>query len=303
MPRVALAITAILLFASCGGNYSEPARDVPAGVSPAVWHQLTTELSVQLGKRASLNFQPHLALDEYTTVDDLMVTPLADGYMLEWSYRNFGDYNQDGEVNFSDLAKIGQYLGEATSSPNWDMASIADGDGNGIVGMEDITPLAANWRGCVSAYLIAPDLGDSDGNALISVSDLTGIGALFLNPENGFVGLYPRSNETGLLRFIGPEGDDFNTNVTAGTPGLTGPWEGFFAQPIKTGTFGTNGRRRQSCRLTYYSSKFAGWTVGVAPLFDDGQHHDGGAYAYSMSWDWSTVGELGNLITLPQLAQ
>ncbi|OPX22166.1 MAG: hypothetical protein B1H03_05065, partial [Planctomycetales bacterium 4484_113] len=50
---------------------------------------------------------------EANRVDDLALTDNGDGtYTLTWSYKNIGDYNQDGIVNVMDLTPLAVHLGE-----------------------------------------------------------------------------------------------------------------------------------------------------------------------------------------------
>ncbi|MEZ5337575.1 MAG: PKD domain-containing protein [bacterium] len=71
---------------------------------------------------------------------------------LFWHYYNQGDYDQNGEVNISDLTPLGIHLKE--SGP-WSPASIqgvVDGDGNNEINLADITPIGANFGARISLY-------------------------------------------------------------------------------------------------------------------------------------------------------
>ncbi|OPX22754.1 MAG: hypothetical protein B1H03_03515 [Planctomycetales bacterium 4484_113] len=56
---------------------------------------------------------------EGNRVDDLELIDNGDGtYTLTWSYKNVGDYNQDGIVNVMDLTPLAVHLGEPEGDPN-----------------------------------------------------------------------------------------------------------------------------------------------------------------------------------------
>ena len=73
---------------------------------------------------------------------------------LDWAHYQVGDYDQNGEVNISDLTPVGIHLGKNTSSPDWQTAQVADGDANGEVNISDITPLGANFGAQVQGYVV-----------------------------------------------------------------------------------------------------------------------------------------------------
>jgi len=106
--------------------------------------------------------------------------------VLQWTERLIGDYDQNGEVNLSDLAPIASRFGDsltyrapvgpvtwwpqgdawddggagagnppAAGSPalDWRLARV-DGDNNGAVTLADITPIAQHWKEHVNAYQV-----------------------------------------------------------------------------------------------------------------------------------------------------
>jgi hypothetical protein len=72
--------------------------------------------------------------------------------LLQWSYVNPGDYDQNGVVNISDLTPLGVHFGAvgpfAESSARW----MVDGDGNGEINLADITVIGQNFGNEVSGY-------------------------------------------------------------------------------------------------------------------------------------------------------
>ena len=68
---------------------------------------------------------------------------------LRWMYYNQGDYDQNGEVNISDLTPLGANFGtqsEVAGHPFCEVLLLSgvDGDGNGEINISDITPIGAN---------------------------------------------------------------------------------------------------------------------------------------------------------------
>src|SRR5207248_232874 len=75
------------------------------------------------------------------------------GGVFAWTYRNKGDYDQNGLVAISDLTPLGSHLGASSSDSDWLSSSqVADGDGNGLISISDITPIGANFQGSVDGY-------------------------------------------------------------------------------------------------------------------------------------------------------
>ena len=109
------------------------------------------------------------------------------GVELTWTECMGADYNQDGLVSVSDLTPIGQHFREAVEyddpsdhddfeywpagdpddggagTDNWRLARI-DGNGDGLIEVSDITPLALHWNEFLSGYVIerAVNLGTGE---------------------------------------------------------------------------------------------------------------------------------------------
>jgi len=87
-------------------------------------------------------------------------------YELTWLYFSQGDYDQNGEVNISDLTPLGrEYKAVATGTgfPVESALSVIDGDGNGEINIADITPIGANYfASATGGYNIYESTDDSD---------------------------------------------------------------------------------------------------------------------------------------------
>ncbi len=118
------------------------ALETPDDVDPALFQQLKDELAKQLSAKGVSKIVSTPPTGEANRVDDLELDDNHDGtYTLTWSYKNVGDYDQNGTVGISDITPIAMQYGEtATYENEW-----IDGDDNGTIGISDITPLAMNF--------------------------------------------------------------------------------------------------------------------------------------------------------------
>ena len=88
---------------------------------------------------------------EINRITDLVLTrDESERSRLVWSYRNLGDYNQDGSVDIKDIIPIGEHFLEPVTLENrW-----IDGNGDGEIDIADVTPLAENFFSDVAGYVI-----------------------------------------------------------------------------------------------------------------------------------------------------
>jgi hypothetical protein len=127
----------------------------PASVDGTLWEMLVKELD------RSLEFY---GADKRTlaapsgpggkAVDLSAVEGTGGAMTLSWSYRNTGDYDQNGEVGVADVTPIAINFLKDSASSDWHAARVADGDGSGEIGISDITPIALNFLNLVEGYLI-----------------------------------------------------------------------------------------------------------------------------------------------------
>ncbi len=129
--------------------------ETPDGVDPSIFAQLKSTLSDQLSSLHSQlqtgRFASKPPAGEENRVDDLTLTDNRDGsYTLTWTYKNVGDYDQNGIINIGDITPLAQHFLESADPTNrW-----IDGDGNGIINIADTAPIAENYFSEVSGYFI-----------------------------------------------------------------------------------------------------------------------------------------------------
>jgi hypothetical protein len=176
----------LLLFAGCGGHgagtlqpvlQSTPplsvelrqalkeldALPVPEGADPAAFAALKDTLRKLLIDRGTDKFTSAAPGSSRSKVTDLTVQADGAGARFHWSYRNEGDFNQEGIVNVSDLTTMGINYGKDSAAPDWATARAADGNENGKVDLPDLVSIGANFLNRLTAYDLqrsdAPDPG------------------------------------------------------------------------------------------------------------------------------------------------
>jgi len=92
-------------------------------------------------------------------VFDLSLTDHYDGtYTLTWSYKNLGDYDQNGTVGISDITPLAIHYNEEVPEDDREqrasIQAVVDGSENGKVDIADITPIAMNYGTECAAYSI-----------------------------------------------------------------------------------------------------------------------------------------------------
>ncbi|MBN1964341.1 MAG: PKD domain-containing protein [Anaerolineae bacterium] len=134
------------------------ALTAPAGVDAQVFADLKEVLARALAAQAqtsAVKLASGLPSDESNIVDDLDLQSIAGGNYLVWTYKNVGDYDQNGEVGAADLVPIATYyLAKTSDGDSWASARVADGDGNGEVNSADIVPIAQHYGTTMAGYSI-----------------------------------------------------------------------------------------------------------------------------------------------------
>jgi len=160
------------------------ALPTPAGVDEELFARLKSALGEALREEKSPRMVASPPSGPSNEVDDLSLVEGVGNWVLSWSYRNVGDYNQDGIVNVSDLTPLAVHFLEAKSEETgWPSAAdeVIDGDGNGVINIADITPLAANFFHDCAGYSLQSSTMPAGGFSEFDQVDLrtaTGEGRL-----------------------------------------------------------------------------------------------------------------------------
>jgi len=78
------------------------------------------------------------------------------GWFLNWTYRNAGDYNQDGKVDVADISPLAEHFFDKKDGDNWPhrIDAVIDGNLDGIIDISDLTPIAENIFTEVKNYAV-----------------------------------------------------------------------------------------------------------------------------------------------------
>ncbi|MCC7478395.1 S8 family serine peptidase [bacterium] len=129
---------------------------VPAGVDPGVYEELRRELQRVLEDRQLARVSSQAPQGSANIVRDLqLLDDGSGGQLLQWSYVNVGDYDQNSRVAVADLTPIGIHFGKDDTDPDWASFAHVDGDGNGRISVSDVTPIGLNYLSLTAHYEIA----------------------------------------------------------------------------------------------------------------------------------------------------
>ncbi len=75
---------------------------------------------------------------------------------ISWSYKNRGDYNQDGVVSIADVAPLTQHFFEAKVDGQWEHAvdEAIDGNGDDSIDIRDVATIASGFFSRVAGYIV-----------------------------------------------------------------------------------------------------------------------------------------------------
>ncbi|MCB1215914.1 PQQ-binding-like beta-propeller repeat protein [bacterium] len=214
--------------------------EAPAELDAALADELLRELSRVLAEQGITRLVSAPPSGQSGMVDDLTL----DGTKFSWSLRSGGDYDQNGEVNVSDITPIGIHLGKSSSDADWDRAQLADGDANGVVTLADITPVGVNFGNRVDGYELQYS---SDGSAGWSLRSELPLAAALLpagggrkyfelaqpGAPSGFYRVVPYQQDAGN-RALGIPGNVYEL-APSGGPISPGNWNGSGADSGNTG--------------------------------------------------------------------
>ena len=100
--------------------------------------------------------------DPNRITDAYLTRETSGNYTLSWSFINLGDYDQNGEVNISDLTPLGLNFGLTGLFAYNTALSVVDGDGNGEINIADVTPIGQHFRYTVVHYAVYASADQAD---------------------------------------------------------------------------------------------------------------------------------------------
>lgn len=130
----------------------------PEGANQALLMELKARFEKALLYRGMQKFIASPPQGTDNKVADLKIQNNGDGtYSLVWSYRNLGDYDQDGLVRASDISPLALHFAHARDiNGNWPDTSdpAIDGNRDGQLTAVDVSGIAFNFASQVADYLI-----------------------------------------------------------------------------------------------------------------------------------------------------
>ncbi|MCH7472945.1 hypothetical protein IIA79_08350, partial [bacterium] len=161
------------------------AEPVPDGIEPELWERMTAELARVLEEQA----HPNGKFTSDAPVSDASAAALSwdgEASTLSWGYNCQGDYDQNGEVNISDLTPLGMHFGKSGGFAPDSIEAVVDGDANGEINIADVTPIGINFKRVVDQYNVyqSLSLGDMPG-ANGEVSTFTPLASLEMSLATG----------------------------------------------------------------------------------------------------------------------
>ncbi len=131
------------------------ALQAPANVEASVFSELKDELYRQLTAKGASKLVSKPPTGEKNRVDDLTLTDNGDGtFTLTWTYKNVGDYDQNGIVAIADITPLAEHFQETAEGEGDSFRGWIDGNADGIINIQDITPIAENFFSQVWEYVI-----------------------------------------------------------------------------------------------------------------------------------------------------
>jgi hypothetical protein len=156
------------------------ALPLPGGADAQVWASLKQGLRAMLEDRIASG----RAAAKAPTADRSRTALTFDSAAgeLHWGYSSSGDYNQDGEVNISDLTPLGVHFNKPVPVGQPDsIIAVVDGNGDGLITISDLSPLGASIGSRALSYNVYSSLNVDDvpaGNSVPSSIEPLGTVAL-----------------------------------------------------------------------------------------------------------------------------
>ncbi len=139
----------------------EPPPGVDASLFAQIKDALSSELSTLNAQRSPAEagstgrFVSKPPTGPANRVDDLTLLDNLDGtFTLTWTYKNVGDYDQNGIVAIADITPLAEHFQETAEGEGDSWRGWIDGNADGIINIQDITPIAENFFSQVWEYVI-----------------------------------------------------------------------------------------------------------------------------------------------------
>jgi hypothetical protein len=223
------------------------ALKTPPGVDAAVFTQLKASLRAALVERFNREGKITAKAPQggVNIVNDLDYGQNgAMEWELTWTYKNVGDYNQDGIVNVADLTPIAIKFNMQATTPD---VIVVNGGGGDKINVDDITPIAMHWYEETALYRI--ESSPTSSGIYTEVGNVNLLDGT--RPDGGFrhftlllpevanvwyrVVPYDSANNRGIpgepVHFLLPDGSPVVTNVTPGG-GMAGTDVTFVAEMV-----------------------------------------------------------------------
>ncbi len=155
----------------------------PDGVSEEDYRLIKEALRAELISHGISRLALKAPTGAVNKVNDISITDNRNGTVdISWSYRNQGDYNQDGTVNISDVSILATHFHRKKNPQTleWDdpVDEVIDGDGSGVINISDVSPLALGFFSNVSFYrLFGAPSPEGPFTPIVDIPFLSGTGA------------------------------------------------------------------------------------------------------------------------------
>lgn len=128
------------------------ALPVPDGADAQTFAMLKSNLRSMLLARGASKLSASAPSTNRSKVTDLSALADSAGARFYWTYRNEGDYNQNGWVNISDLSILGIHFGKNSTAADWPAARAADGNRDGQINLADLASIGLGFFCNVTCY-------------------------------------------------------------------------------------------------------------------------------------------------------
>ena len=162
-----------------------------------IWAMLKEEFDSQFAKIQATSANRSDRAASAVRVENLQIHPA--NKTLSWCYVNDGDYDGNGEVGISDITPVAiNYLRYTTDGIDDDYAEkLADGNNDGQVNIADITPIAVNYGRNILGFKVYHAAGEAEQYIEIGF-----VGVDRILPADGFIVQFPVDNIQGGFAYV-----------------------------------------------------------------------------------------------------